>query len=109
VSYSRNPITLRRIYDSIAPLGAGRNLRWITPDPRDKGWAARWAYKVREGLSIAALYPERFPELAAVAPNVKVEVLGSVVEARLLTLAAPSTPVPVAVLTDRLISFEEEP
>lgn len=74
MSYSTNPITLRRIEATLAPLTIGKTLRWDKPAGEDHRWAGRWAYKIREALSIAQLYPEQFERLAAVAPLVRVVV-----------------------------------
>jgi hypothetical protein len=78
MGYSTSPRTLERILDKLAPLAEGKSTRWETAP----GQAERWAYRVREALSIALLYPDRFPALAKHASHYTVEVVaGNAVQA----------------------------
>lgn len=75
MGYAKSPATLRRIEALLKDLAEGRPCVWETQDTNDTGWAGRWAYKVREGLSIAARHPDLFPGLAANADRFTVEEL----------------------------------
>ncbi len=82
MAYSRSPATLDAMILSgqLSELAAGRGCRWRTP-PNE---SHRHAYKVREALFIAALYPDQYPELATAAQKFTIEVTSSrEVQARL--------------------------
>lgn len=95
MGYSKNPLTLRKIEDKLEPLSRGLPCAWSV-----EGGADRWAYLVREGLSIARRNPEKFPGLARYAKFVRVHVVNdSLVQALIDTsersemaaMIAPST------------------
>lgn len=71
MGYSRNPVTLRKIEARLEPLTRGTPCSWTITE----GSADRWAYRVREALSIALRHPEKFPGLARHARRIRVEVV----------------------------------
>lgn len=111
MTYARNPNILRQILPQLQPLLEGRVAVWQRPveaDPRK--WAAAWAYKVRQGLSIAERHPQHFGTLAALAPIIRVQVLDKDrVQAGFIAAITPQAVEPVE--TDsraREIDFEYE-
>lgn len=73
MGYSRNLITLERFRQYLINVEQGLNDSWEV----GVGQADYFAYKVREALSIAILYEDKYPKLAAMARSSKVVVLGS--------------------------------
>lgn len=65
MGYSTNPELVEQRKSLLQPLAEGRTTRW-TPDS-DPTETKRFVYSLREALHIAALYPQRFPELARAA------------------------------------------
>lgn len=74
MAYSKSPVTLIRRRRHVEPLFRGERTRWVAPFP-DGVDAATWAYKVRECLHVAIKNQRRFPELAKLAKDYRVEVL----------------------------------
>lgn len=107
MAYSKNPYTLRKIEAHLAPLIVGRTVRWHRPTGEDERWASRWAYKVREGLSIAQRFPDSFPQLAIIAPLVKVEVLSPILVEAYMVAAVPQ-PMASSLASVRAVSFDDE-
>lgn len=84
MGYSRNPATLLKLRPILTELEAGRTCHWRTDsDP------FRLAYKIREALYIAKLYPARFPALAAAADHFTLRVVDKSVEAIPKSYAQP--------------------
>lgn len=70
MGYSRSPKTLEAIRPLLDDLERGLACVWeVAPGEEHK-----WAYKVREALYIARLFPDRYPALAQAADAFKVEV-----------------------------------
>lgn len=88
MGYSKNPDTLNKIRGHLLNLEDGLATEWKVPEDKTD-W---WAYKVREGLSIARLYPTRFPKLAEAAQMFKVVIAGAGIVRAVL---AGNTPEPV--------------
>lgn len=101
MSYSTSPLTLNRILREYAPLLQGKACIWHRPLGADPNrWAHRWAYKLREGLTIAKLYPEQFRELAQLADDVKIVTTAVTVEMYLSL--RPAVEVEVREITQRI-------
>lgn len=81
MGYSVNPELVEQRKSLLQPLAEGRTARWdCDPDPVE---TKRFVYALREALSIAALYPKRFPQLAVAAENFAIVIAApGVVEAR---------------------------
>lgn len=70
MAYSISPKTLERIRPLLKPLEEGTSWRWTAP-----GAARLLAYKLREGLYIARLYREQYPDLARASENFRIQVI----------------------------------
>lgn len=80
MGYSRSIRTLEKVLGDLADLAMGKPQAWIIQgDPKA---VQDWAYKVREALFVAALYPQAYPSLANAAKDYTIEVHGNRVEAR---------------------------
>lgn len=73
MGYSRNPKTLEAGIQMgwFDQLLKGENCSWTVKDLD----VETFAYKIREGLRIASIYPQRFPELAAAHGLFKIQVV----------------------------------
>lgn len=81
MGYSSSRETLNAFRGALSKLEQGKECRWA---PADRGFKPQWfAYKVREALHIAALYPDEYPALATMAKRVKITIEGSYVYARI--------------------------
>lgn len=69
MAYSKSIKTLEKRRQLLKDLELGRGCVWRTDN------ADRLAYQLREALSIARLYKERYPALAQAADNFRIEVL----------------------------------
>ena len=91
MAYSKSPFTLKKIEAQLEPLTRGQTCVYRRPESASPNWASLWSYKIREGLSIAKLYPEKFPALTKIASSVEVRVLSSQeVEASVTISVAPA-------------------
>src|SRR5438045_3633207 len=81
MGYSVNPGLVEERKELLKDLAAGQTTKWVTrKDPQS---TRHLAYKIREALSIAARYPQQFPELARAAELFSIhEVEDGIVEAR---------------------------
>ncbi len=92
MAYGINPSIVDARREMLRDLEAGRPARWFTEKtPRA---TRKQAYEIREALSIAARYPDRYPGLAAAAENFSIfEVEDGIVEARPRTSPRTATSV----------------
>lgn len=72
MGYSRSKRTLLKLQPLLSELEAGKDARWnlasgMSPE--------MFAYKVREALYVASLFPNEFPQLAEAHRNFKVEIV----------------------------------
>lgn len=72
MGYSRSRKTLDKMLPLLDKLKAGEGTQWhlaqgVEPE--------RFAYKIREALHVASLFPDIYPELAAAANNFKIEIV----------------------------------
>lgn len=72
MAYSESKKTLDKIRPDLAQLEAGNACTWKLDGTIS---ARRYAYKVREALYIAALYPTDYPQLAKYGPYFAIEVV----------------------------------
>lgn len=101
MGYSRNPAVLETRRESLSELELGRACRWHTT--KDWQTTEKEAYKLREALYIASLYPEKYPALALARDSFEIAVVEpGLIEARatksgepdqLRLHAGPPTPV----------------
>lgn len=76
MGYSTNPVTIRKMIGELGGLLHGR------PEVWQRGAdAPKFAYKLRECLAIAQLYPNEFPGLAKAARELTIKVDGGTVMA----------------------------
>lgn len=72
MGYSESKATLEKIKADLQPIAEGRACQWTV----DGSITVRaYAYKLREGLFIASLYPADYPELALHGPYFTIEVV----------------------------------
>jgi hypothetical protein len=71
MGYSESRATLERIKGDLQPIADGKACQWQVKDIS----ARAYAYKLREGLYIASLYPGEYPELALNGPYFTIEVV----------------------------------
>lgn len=95
MGYSESPITLDRIAPQFNVLISSHASSWACPPNGGRRWAGQWAYKLREGLHLAQLFPERYPELTRIAASTRIitrpnQVLAIVLEAQGELEMAPS-------------------
>lgn len=77
MGYSSNPVTVHNNAELLAPLLTGSNYVWTNlPNPRAT------AYKLRECIRIACLYPDQFPRLAQLGPRYRISVVNGTVAAQ---------------------------
>ena len=69
MGYSRSRDVLRQMIPQLKQVLDQEIKGWELDDQQQ---ARTWAYKIREALKIASLYPEEFPEYARMAQNYKV-------------------------------------
>jgi hypothetical protein len=82
MGYSNNPELVEARRDLLAPLERGESCQWKIPG----GWpeTKQAAFKIREALRIAGLYPQRFPALAEAASRFAIHIVAQgLIEARL--------------------------
>jgi hypothetical protein len=93
MAYSESEKTLEKIRPQLARLEAGNACIW-TGLKGISGGSRRFAYKLREGLFIAKLYKDKYPDLAKAADNFKIErVDADKVQAVVATKGTTETPV----------------
>lgn len=83
MGYSNNPALVRRAAETLRPLIERKSVVWSNIQH-----PSRFAYKIRECLSIARAHPAEFPELSQVAHRYLIRCFGGTVEARLVDEAA---------------------
>jgi hypothetical protein len=72
MGYSESKSTLERIKADLQPIAEGRACQWTVAGDIT---AKAYAYKLREGLYIASLYPADYPELALNGPYFTIEIV----------------------------------
>jgi hypothetical protein len=72
MGYSTSKETLMQRLPDLQLLIQGKGCIW-TVEPHDR--ADKFAYKIREALYIASLYPDEFPELVSARENFVIEVV----------------------------------
>lgn len=84
MAYSRNAVTLRKNLKLVEPLLSRKDFAWHgVANPH------AFAYKIRECLYVAMLYPDEFPQLAEAAEHYRVMTASNSVVAMYLKKAEP--------------------
>jgi hypothetical protein len=73
MGYSTSRQTLERMRSSLNVLASGKPCSWQT-EPNE---SHKVAYKIREALYIARLYPDEYPDLARAARDFRISVVSS--------------------------------
>lgn len=108
MGYGTNAQTVLDRMAVLQPLEALQTHQWVVKGGYKE--TAKEAYRIREGLYIAGLYPSRFPKLAAAAERMSIHVVArGIIEARLKpTSSVESAPAHLRQVTHGLEPFGRE-